>query len=66
MPRSSWVALVVLVSFGCVLDEVALEGRPCPGAPGWTCDERNLCETDARPLSLELGPTSVALRVRLR
>lgn len=33
---------------GCVLGDVALDGRPCPCASGWTCDEgENVCVRDA-------------------
>jgi hypothetical protein len=44
----SWIVAVLFaggVLFpGCVLGDVELEGRPCPCATGWTCDEaENVC-----------------------
>ena len=40
------LALVALVSIGaCVLADLDLEGRPCPCADGYTCDEAaNVCK----------------------
>lgn len=38
-----------LLFAGCVLGDVALDGRPCPCASGWVCDEgENVCVRDAR------------------
>ncbi|MCB9621664.1 MAG: hypothetical protein H6721_30995 [Sandaracinus sp.] len=45
MVRSgTWVAAWLVFGTGCFVGSVDLEGRPCPCASGWRCDEaRNVC-----------------------
>lgn len=54
IPRRLTLALVIVVQ-GCVLAPIELEGRPCPCANGWFCDEaRNRCVQE-RP-AIDAGP----------
>lgn len=48
---------VVLALAGCVLPEVALDGRPCPCVEGFVCDTRtNVCVPKGVDPNLDGGP----------